>query len=182
MCDVTMPAEDEVLAARARSGCRDCFSRLYERHRVRPARYLHESFGTDFDTALDIEAEAWKKAYQHVGTYRGERPFRAWLLSITRNLAINEFRHRRRAPRPELLTKSVESPADPLERREAVDECIRLVRALPDELREPFVLRTVFDLDLRSLAELLGIGEATARGRLFRARKMLAEAVRGVKP
>jgi RNA polymerase sigma-70 factor (ECF subfamily) len=181
MCDDTVPAGDELLAARARSGCRDCFSSLYERLRVRPARYLHESFGTDFDSALDIEAEAWKKAYQHLSTYRGERPFRAWLLSITRNLALNEFRHRRRAPDPRLLSSSVEVPVDSLERREAVDQCIRLVRALPTELREPFVLRTVFDLDLRSVAELLGIGETTARGRLFRARKLLAEAVREVR-
>ncbi|HLY08354.1 MAG TPA: RNA polymerase sigma factor [Planctomycetota bacterium] len=180
MCDVTMPAQDDVLAARAKSGCRQCFARLYERFRVSPARYLHESFGTDFDTALDIEAEAWKQAYQHLPSYRGERPFRAWLLSITRNLALNDFRHRRRAPAPEPRGRSVELPGDPLERREAVEECIRLVRALPTELREPFVLRTAFDLDLRSVAELLGLSESTARGRLFRARKALAEAVREV--
>lgn len=180
MCDRTAPVGDEVLAARAKSGCRDCFALLYERYRVSPARYLHESFGTDFDTALDIEAEAWKKAFEHVSSYRGDRPFRAWLLAITRNLALNHFRHQRRTPTPERLAKAIEPAADPLERREALDECIRLVRALPSELREPFVLRTVFDLELRCVAELLGLGETTVRGRLFRARKALAEAVREV--
>src|SRR5258708_14638288 len=180
MCESTAPAGDEILAARSKAGCRDCFARLYERYRLAPARYLHESFGTDFDTGLDIEAEAWRKAYQHLSTRRGERPFRAWLLSITRHLALNQFRHQRRAPSPEQLATTAEAPADPLVRREALDECIRLVRALPAELREPFVLRTVFDLDLRSVAELLGISETTARGRLFRARKSLSEAVREV--
>jgi RNA polymerase sigma-70 factor (ECF subfamily) len=180
MCKTVTPLEDDVLASGARSGCRDCFTRLYERYGGSPARYLHESFGTDFDTALDIEAEAWKRAYQHVATYRGERPFRAWLFSIARNLALNAFRHRRRAPDPEFLAKALEEPADPVERREAVDECIRLVRALSAELREPFVLRTVFDLDVKSIAELLGIGGSTVRGRLFRARKSLAAAVREV--
>jgi len=181
MCDFAAPVPDEVLAARAKSGCRDCFARLYERYRASPARYLHESFGTDFDSALDIEAEAWRKALQHLASYRGERPFRAWLLSITRNLALNQFRHRRRAPSPELLAKAIDPPTDPVERRETLDECIRLVRALPTELREPFVLRTIFDLDLKAVAELLGISETTARGRLFRARKALAEAVREVR-
>jgi len=181
MCEFTTPVDDEVLAARAKSGCRDCFARLYERYRVSPARYLHESFGTDFDSALDIEAEAWRKAFQHLATYRGLRPFRAWLLSITRNLALNQFRRGRRAPGPDLLVRATESPADPLERREAIDQCIRLVRALPTELREPFVLRTAFDLELKTIAELLGISETTARGRLFRSRKALAEAVREVR-
>jgi len=185
MCECSPTVADEVLAARAGGGCRDCFGRLYERYRMALARYLHESFVTDFDTALDIEAEAWKQALQHLGTYRGERPFKAWLLAITRNLALNHVRHRRRAPDPELLLRSLEparGPLDQLERRESLDECVRLVRALPQELREAFVLRTVFDLDVRSVAELLEVSATTARGRLFRARKALLDAVKELKP
>jgi len=181
MCDFPASVEDEVLAARAKSGCRDCFSRLYERYRFTLARYLHESFVADFDTALDIEAEAWKRAFQHLSSYGGERPFKAWLIGITRHLALNHLRHVRRAPDPDAMLRPLEPQADllsQLERREALEECVRLVRELPDELREPFVLRTMFDLDLRSVAELLGISETTARGRLFRARKALTDAVR----
>jgi len=185
MCEFSASVADEVLAARANGGCRDCFGRLYERYRMALARYLHESFVTDFDTALDIEAETWKQAFQHLGGYRGERPFKAWLLAITRNLALNHVRHRRRRPDPELLLRDREparGPLDLLERRESLDECVRLVRALPQELREAFVLRTIFDLDVRSVADLLGVSTTTARGRLFRARKALVEAVREPKP
>jgi RNA polymerase sigma-70 factor (ECF subfamily) len=185
MCEYSASVADEILAARAQGGCRDCFGRLYERYRVALARYLHESFGIDFDTALDIEAEAWKKAFQHLGAYRGERPFKAWLLAITRNLALNHVRHRHRAPDPELLLRSLEparGPLDQLERRESLEQCVRLVRALPTELREPFVLRAMFDLNVRSVAELLEIGVPTARGRLFRARKVLVEAVKEPNP
>jgi len=181
MCTFSASVADEVLAARAQGGCRDCFARLYERYRMTLARYLHESFVCDFDTALDIEAEAWKRAFQHLDSYGGERPFKAWLLAITRNLALNHVRHLHRAPEPEALARAFEPEADPhdqLERREALEACVRLVRALPAELREPFVLRAIFDLDIRSVAELLGLSTTTARGRLFRARKALAEAVR----
>jgi RNA polymerase sigma-70 factor (ECF subfamily) len=185
MCEFSSPVADEVLAARANGGCRDCFARLYERYRMALARYLHESFVYDFDTALDIEAEAWKRAFQHLDTYRGERPFKAWLLAITRNLALNHVRHLHRAPDPEILVRALEpasGPLDELERRESLEACVRLVRALPAELREPFVLRTIFDLDVRSVAELLGISASTARGRLFRARKALVDAVREPQP
>jgi RNA polymerase sigma factor (sigma-70 family) len=182
MCDLPTTAPDESLAARARSGCRECFSRLYERYRMTLARYLHESFVYDFDTALDLEAEAWKRAFEHVATYVGERPFKAWLLAITRNIALNHVRHVRRAPSREALVRAAEPAPDPVERRESLDECVRLVRALPDELREPFVLRAVFDLDVKGIAEVLGISATTARGRLFRARKLLTEAVREARP
>jgi RNA polymerase sigma-70 factor (ECF subfamily) len=181
MCVYSAPVPDEVLAARATGGCRDCFTRLYERYRLTLARYLHESFALDFDTALDLEAESWKRAFQHLATYGGERPFRAWLLAIPRHLALNYVRHRRRAPDPGALGRALapsSGPLDQLERRESLEACVRLVRGLPPELREPFVLRSAFDLDVRSVAELLGIGVTTARGRLFRARKALVEAVR----
>jgi RNA polymerase sigma factor (sigma-70 family) len=181
MCDFSAPASDELLAARAKGGCRDCFSRLYGRYRMTLARYLHESFVYDFDTALDIEAEAWKRAFEHVSTYAAERPFKAWLLAITRNLALNHVRHVRRAPAPETLARIFRpqaDPADALERRESLDECVRLVRSLPPELREPFVLRAMFDLDVRAVGELLGISATTARGRLLRARRALVDAVK----
>jgi len=181
MCEFTASIADEVLAARSKEGCKACFSRLYERYRLTLARYLHESFVYDFDTALDLEAEAWKRAFEHLAGYAGERPFKAWLLTITRNLAINHLRHLHRAPDPQALVRALEPDADPLdrlERRESLEACVRLVRALPAELREPFVLRAIFDLDVRSVAELLEISVTTARGRLFRARKALVEAVR----
>ena len=181
MCELTTAA-DEALAARARAGCRECFSHLYERYRMTLARYLHESFVYDFDTALDLEAEAWKRAYQHVAAYAGERPFTSWLLAITRNIALNHVRHVRRAPEPEMLVRAAEPAPDPLERRESLEECVRLVRSLPDDLREPFVLRAVFDLDLKEVADVLGISATTARGRLFRARKLLTDAVREGRP
>jgi RNA polymerase sigma factor (sigma-70 family) len=178
MCDVETTAADETLAARSRAGCRDCFSRLYERYRMTLARYLHESFVYDFDTALDLEAEAWKRAFEHVASYGGDRPYKAWLLAITRNLALNHVRHVRRAPSPEAIVRVADPPPDPMERREALEECVRLVRSLAPDLREPFVLRAVFDLDVKAISDVLGISATTARGRLFRARKALAEAVR----
>jgi RNA polymerase sigma factor (sigma-70 family) len=181
MCNLAVVAGDEALAARAKGGCRDCFSRLYERYRMSLARYLHESFGCDFDTALDLEAEAWKRAFQHVASYGGDRPFKAWLLAITRNLALSRSRRVRRAPDPEALARMLQpssTPLDQLEHREATDACVRLVRSLSEELREPFFLRAVFDLDIRAIGDLLGISATTARGRLFRARQALAEAVR----
>jgi RNA polymerase sigma-70 factor, ECF subfamily len=111
------------------------------------------------------------------------RPLSAWLLAITRNLALNHVRHVRRAPGRETLARlwEPEHPTDPLERRESLELCVRLVRALPAELREPFVLRTLFDLDVKGVAQVLDLSVATARGRLFRARKALAEALRGAR-
>lgn len=181
MCFHATHEKDETLARR---GCRDCFTVLYERHRGAMARYVREAFLSDLDAALEIEDEAWKKAFEHRGTYGGDRPFRAWLIAIARHQALNSLRHARKAPPPrDLLRPDEPSPLDRAERLESREHCARLVRSLPGHLREPFFLRVVLDLAPRDIADLLRLPVSTVRGRLFRARKAIAESARErVKP
>ena len=168
----------------ARRACAGCFTRLYERHKGAPARYVREAFLSDFDTAIEIEDEAWRKAFEHRGTYGGDRPFRAWLIAIARHQALNHLRHARKAPPPrDLLRPDEPSPVDRAERLESREQCARIVRALPEPLREPFFLRVVLDLTPGDIAGLLRLPVSTVRGRLFRARKAIAESARErVKP
>lgn len=86
-----------------------------------------------FAPALDIEAEAWRRAFQHLASFRKQSPFRAWLLAIPRNLAVNHFRHVRRAPDPGLLARELGRPSDPPERRE--ESGLREVAAWSQRLR-----------------------------------------------
>ena len=164
---------DEALAERARDGCKTCLSRLYERYRHAVARYVFEAYVRTFDIALDVEDEVWKRVVEHIGGWTGDRPFRAWLLAIARNHALNVLRHERRAPEPP-PPPDVPGPLEALTSAESRDAAARLVRGLPEELREVFVLRVVFDLTPRVLAEMFDVPLSTIRGRLFRARKLLA--------
>jgi RNA polymerase sigma factor (sigma-70 family) len=168
---------DEALAARARDGCEGCFTRLYERYRHAVARYVFEAYVRTFDVALDIEDEVWKKVVEHIGGWTGERSFRAWLFAIARNHALNVLRHERRAPEAAPASE-VAGPLEVLTSAESRAAAVRLVRALPEELREVFVLRVVFDLAPAALAEMFDVPVSTIRGRLFRARKLLTEGVR----
>ncbi len=50
-----------------------------------------------------------------------------------------------------------------------------LIAALPGKLRDPLTLSTVEEMSPADIAEVLGIGEAAVRSRLFRARQILRE-------
>jgi RNA polymerase sigma-70 factor (ECF subfamily) len=174
-------APDEALGHGARLGCRECFARLYGRYQGAPARYVYETFVGDFDAALELEAEAWKRAFEFIGTYSGERPFRAWLLAIARHQALNFLRHRCRRPPAERVARSAVAGVTPLDRAqgaESLRHVSRLIRDLPVPLREPFYLRAVLDLPPRAISEVLGLPVSTVKGRLFLARKALCEALR----
>jgi RNA polymerase sigma-70 factor (ECF subfamily) len=51
----------------------------------------------------------------------------------------------------------------------------RLIPALPRKLREPLILSAVEEMSPREVAAALGINEAAARSRVFRARQILRE-------
>jgi RNA polymerase sigma-70 factor, ECF subfamily len=44
------------------------------------------------EIADDISQEVFIKAYFQISRFRGQSSFKTWLLSITRNLALNHFR------------------------------------------------------------------------------------------
>jgi RNA polymerase sigma-70 factor (ECF subfamily) len=50
-----------------------------------------------------------------------------------------------------------------------------LIAALPTKLRDPLTLSTVEEMSPSDIADVLGIGEAAVRSRLFRARQILRE-------
>ena len=51
----------------------------------------------------------------------------------------------------------------------------RLIAGLPPELRDAITLTAVQDLSASEVATILGIGEATVRSRVFRARQILKD-------
>ncbi|MEP6624179.1 MAG: sigma factor, partial [Acidimicrobiia bacterium] len=85
-----MRNSDDELVDRARSGDRDAFCTLLERHRIVALRVGYTIAG---DEAEDAVQEAMIKAFRHLDQFRPGAPFRPWLLTIV----ANEARNRRRA-------------------------------------------------------------------------------------
>src|SRR5262245_47695592 len=86
------------LIERARSGSTEAFSQLVRMHqaavRAYAARYLHGRHAID-----DLAQEVFVDAHRGLGGYRGDAPFRLWLLAISRRHVADHLRDemRRRA-------------------------------------------------------------------------------------
>jgi RNA polymerase sigma factor (sigma-70 family) len=155
-------------------------------------RYQRRVFGlalsivSDPGLAEDIAQEAMAKAWRHAQAYDPRRGSVAtWLLTITRNLAIDALRLRRAQPTdPEALV-ALEAPSsagDPVEIATSNDDAGRIraaVRRLPMDQRRALVLaafhgRTAKEI---SAAEDIPLGTAKTRIRsgLLKLRAMLVE-------
>jgi RNA polymerase sigma-70 factor (ECF subfamily) len=136
------------------------------------------------DEAEDLTQEVFVKVYQQLDRFaETEGSFPAWLMTVARNRAIDNYRrrkeeHRLKADDPEIVevaASSDEGPQRALERSERVALVHRGLRALPVDLREPLILCDLQGLPYEEAAATLGIPLGTIKSRINRGRLELAK-------
>jgi RNA polymerase sigma-70 factor (ECF subfamily) len=169
---------DAVDATLAASGDGSAFERLYRRHVSRIyalARRMLSDDDTD-EVAQDIFVRAWQK----LGTFRGEAAFGTWL----HRLAINVILGRRETlgtRRKRYLESDAVLELVPA-RRPAPEIAMDFETAmakLPDGAREVFVLHDVEGYRHEEIAEMLGLATGTSKSQLHRARMALRQHLGG---
>jgi RNA polymerase sigma-70 factor (ECF subfamily) len=161
---------------RAQTGDEAAFERIYREHagRVYALCLRLTANGPD---AEERTQDVFVRAWQQLGTFRGESAFSSWLHRLAVNVVLGE---RRATKRRELRVMPAEDPAA-LERPGRAStaglsiDLERAIAALPEGAREVFVLYDVEGYRHQEIAELVGIAEGTSKAQLFRARRLLRE-------
>lgn len=172
------------LVEAAQQGDSKAFGLLIRRHQKRLFRFIYGLTGS-FDQTEDIVQESFIKAHGAIKTFRAGYDFYPWLSTIARNLAYNQLTRGEKSVSLEKKTEKGFDPSSPqlgpLERLiegEGQKEFYRALKALPDKYRTVFVLRHFEDMDYSLIASYLKIPPGTVDSRLYRARKMLLEALK----
>ena len=163
-------------AARLCRGDTSGLAGLMSRHQDRLFRYLLRLLG-DRNVAEDVFQQTWLHVAERIRRYDASRPFTPWLVTVARNLALDQLRRRQPSSLDE--TEEPVAPAaasDPLERaiaRQRASRVAAAVDALGPLDREVLTLRFEDELELGELAATLGVPLPTAKARLYRALERL---------
>jgi RNA polymerase sigma-70 factor (ECF subfamily) len=127
----------------------------------------------DSGRAEDVAQEAFVRAWRHAAVYDGRRASVAtWLLTITRNLAIDAVRVERVRPTAPLdvidlrVEDPAAGPADLATRTTEVERVIDALRQLSVEQRRAVVLASVHGRTALEISEIERIPLGTAKTRL----------------
>jgi RNA polymerase sigma-70 factor (ECF subfamily) len=132
--------------------------------------------------AEDLVQDATLRAYRSWDRFTLGTNAKGWLLTILRNLFINEYRRRRRQPETvdldtiepfTVFEKVQEDPQGAFFDRIVDDEVLRAVDALPEVFREAVMLSDVEGLSYEEIAKVLDVPVGTVKSRLYRGRRML---------
>lgn len=163
---------------RAKAGDPDAFRILYEGH-VGRIYALCLRLAGDPTKAEELVQDTFVRAWQKLPGFRGESAFGTWIFRIAVNVALTERRSTgRREARigtvadPEALPTAGRSgdPGDRMDLEEAIS-------GLPPKARAVFLLYDVEGYQHSEIAEMTGIAEGTSKTQLFRARRLLREAL-----
>lgn len=132
-----------------------------------------------WDMADDITQEVFIKVYRHIDSFRRDASVKTWLLTITRNTAIDFQRSAffRKVTLSDWLEEKGERRSVEQEMMEkwSVNEMWDLVLKLPTKYREAIILFAHHQLSMKEMADVLGVTEGTVKSRLFHARQKLSK-------
>ena len=141
----------------------------------------------DPEDAADMAQDAFIKAYNSLGSFRGDSKFSVWLYRIVSNLCLDFLRSRKRRPTVSLSVENDEgedmefdiadesqSPETLLEQKLTREAVRRGLDSLPPEQRQILLLREIQGLSYEEIAQVLELETGTVKSRIFRARKRLS--------
>src|SRR3954469_3728133 len=132
------------------------FERLYLAHRDDVHAALRRLLGRD--RADDAFQETFLRALRAYDRLPHADNLRAWLLTIARNVALDELRRTR-----PLDAASLPEPAATPQEPAAYEQLAELAGALPAKERAAVVLRYAYDLDYATIGDALGSSAEAAR-------------------
>jgi len=176
------PAAYELLAIRCQLGEPAAFEDLIARWHAPLWSFIRRLVGDD-ESARDIFQDVWVRVIRGIPQLRDGSRLRAWLFGITRRTVMDRLRKEyAESPIADLDVDDI--PADALSLDAAnLDELERALVELPIVEREVLTLFYLQELSLNEVAEALKVPVGTIKSRLFRAKRLLRQAVtkRGVR-
>src|SRR5262245_50173953 len=186
--DAAQDIDERALIERCRAGDVEAFEPLVEKYRQRVWRLAFQVL-RDREEAWDCAQDAFVRAFQSLGSFRGQSAFYTWLFRIAMNVATDRLRSRgaqarafgtqpipaeeweRTAPDPAARPDQAALGA---ERRERINEALD---TLPPNARAIIMLSDVEGLSYREIATVLNCPIGTVMSRLHNARKRLRAAL-----
>jgi len=162
------------LVRSAQRGDRAAFEELVRRtSRLVFARLYLET--GDTHQAEDLLQETLLTAFRNLDQLTEPDKFRAWLLRIAQNQAIDSARRKLRQKQHLALMRpeSVSMSDEDAEREELRKQVLAVLRTLPEEYRLPLTLRYLAGADYETIQMQMGLTNGSLRGLLHRGMKML---------
>jgi RNA polymerase sigma-70 factor (ECF subfamily) len=174
-------AEDKELLdiiEKAKKGDQNAFQQIVDKYKTQVASIAYKMVG-DYEDAKDISQIVFVKTYQNLVNFDTTKKLSTWLYRITINASI-DFIRKHKKHKHELLDnifgelREKKQDVEKIYQRNLIKWAIKdSMEALNPRQKAVFVLRDLEGLDIKEVAQITGMPQATVRWYLHRARSKL---------
>jgi RNA polymerase sigma-70 factor (ECF subfamily) len=182
----SVAVDDDVLIERVRGGDQAAFEALYERYLPRVYQFVSRRVQNRADTE-EIVQEVFVNIFSSIASFRGEAPFAAWVLGLTRRTIANRFKKKRHPTVPlagfeepetvDLTIPTLRREPTPHDHYECGERMAQLettaARELTAEQRTLFEMHHLHHRSINEIALALDKTEDAVKSNLYRARRLL---------
>ena len=180
--------EGAELVRRCRTGDGAAWEEIVQTY-TRRIYNLAYRFTSRADAAEDLTQDVFIRVYRSLEQYNPKQgDLQNWLMRLARNLVIDDYRKRQRAPQDEAaddledhqyhLRAAGATVQRVMERRELGVQVQGGIDKLSPDLRTCVILRDIEELSYQEIVDLLKIPEGTVKSRINRGRIELAKILR----
>lgn len=165
------------MVRRAQAGDQDAFAGLY---RAQSGRIFALCLRLEGDArrAEELTQDVFVRAWEQLGSFRAESAFSTWLHRLAVNVVLGQRRSAWRRGKRLVFTDEPEAHERPGESESGLSmDLEQAIASLPAGARAVFVLHDVEGYTHNEIAASAGIAEGTSKAQLFRARRLLREAL-----
>jgi RNA polymerase sigma-70 factor (ECF subfamily) len=170
--------EEDVWIRRAQRSDARAFEALYRLH-IDKVYGLCLRMTGNVSEAEDCAQEAFIQAWNKLDRFRGDSAFSTWLHRIAVNTVLGRIRKSKREQ--DRIQAVADTRPAPLETGDSGElrDLAQAVDRLPQGARHVFVLHAVYGYSHDEAGKMLGIATGTSKAQLHRARKLLADQLKG---
>lgn len=151
---------------------------LYGRYDKKLLRYFYRMLWRDEAKAQDFLQDLFLKVIELPNRFDANYKFSTWLYSVANNMCKNEYRKQKL--RPSVYDLNMPEPScfqitsevmDGVKFRTALEI---LLNSLEEDDKAIFVLRYEMEMNVKDVAEIMGVPEGSVKSKLFYMRKELS--------
>jgi RNA polymerase sigma-70 factor, ECF subfamily len=183
---------DDTTLKSALAGDINAFQQLWAGFQPQLRSYLYRLV-TDRNDADDLAHDTFVKAFDKIGTFRGQSSLKTWVFQIGTHLAYDFLRGKKRwlpdaQDRSKALALSNQTVYDAIkaagyasgegayDMREHIDFCFTCIsKTLPIEQQVALLLKEVYDFSLREIMQILDQSEGVVKHLLVDSRRTMTD-------
>jgi RNA polymerase sigma-70 factor (ECF subfamily) len=169
-------SSDQALLVRIARGDALAMRALFARHQTAVYRWLVRLVRNEA-MAEDLLSEVFLDVWRQAASFEGRSSVSTWLLAIARHKALSARRRRVDDQLDDSVAAEMPDPADDpesaLQKKDRSELLRKALSKLSDEHRQVLDLVYYHERSVKETAEIVGVGEATVKTRMFYARKRL---------